>query len=173
MASFVPPTSAPRHVPDAGDLPAVDSAPASGVLGGVAGGVPGGVIGGTVGGIVGGVLGATATVAAVPPAPEPPPAPAAAKPQPVSTGVLLGNAVRQAQAFYPLLAQKIQIQGVVQVRIIVDEQGNVIAVEALNGHPLLQPSALEAARQWKFRPTLLNGHPIKVAGILSFTFRLT
>jgi protein TonB len=172
--SFVPPTITPRQLPDASDLPTVDGALSSGVPGGVAGGVPGGVLGGTLGGVLGGVLGATPTAAPPPPppTPEPEPAPAPDKPQPVSTGVLLGNTIRQVQAAYPLLARKAQIQGVVEVRVIVNEQGSVVATEALNGHPLLRPSAIEAARQWKFRPTLLNGHPIKVAGVLRFIFRL-
>jgi protein TonB len=91
----------------------------------------------------------------------------------VSTGLLQGNSIRQVQPNYPLLARNAQIEGPVQIEIVVDEQGNVVAAEILNGHPLLQQAALEAARQWKFRPTLLNGHPIKISGVLKFTFRLS
>jgi protein TonB len=90
----------------------------------------------------------------------------------VSTGVLLGNSIRQAQAIYPQLARNAHVEGVVLVEIIVDEEGSVIAATALDGHPLLRQPAQDAARQWKFRPTLLNGRPIKIAGMLRFTFKL-
>jgi protein TonB len=170
--AFVPPTITPRRLPTASDLPTVDAVPGGGVPGGIAGGVPGGVVGGVLGGVVGGVLGAPPTVAAAPPpAPEPEPAPT--KPRSISTGLLLGNSIRQVQPAYPLVARNAQLEGAVEVQIIVDEQGNVIAVEVLSGHPLLRQPALDAARQWKFRPTLLNGQPIKVSGILRFTFRLS
>jgi protein TonB len=170
--SFVPPTFTPRQLPDASDLPTVDTT----LSAGVPGGVPGGVIGGTIGGVVGGVLGATPVAAAAPPPSaqqEAPPAPAPAKPHLVSSGILLGNTIRQVQPAYPQIARSAHIEGVVQVSIIVDEDGNVMAAEAINGHPLLQQAAVEAARQWKFRPTLLNGRPIKVSGVLKFTFKLT
>jgi protein TonB len=42
----------------------------------------------------------------------------------------------------------------------------------VEGHPLLRQAALEAAQQWKFRPTLLSGAPIKVTGVLIFNFKL-
>lgn len=173
--AFVPPTVTPRRLPAASDLPTVDAAPSGGVPGGVTGGVPGGVVGGVLGGMIGGVLGATPTVAAAPP-PSPPnrePSPSLTKPRPVSAGILLGNSIRQVPPVYPLLARSAQIEGTVEVRIIVDEQGNVVAAEVLSGHPLLQQPAVDAARQWKFRPTLLNGRPIKVSGILTFTFKLS
>jgi periplasmic protein TonB len=172
--SFVPPTVTPRQLPDASDLPAVDVASGGGVPGGVAGGVPGGVMGGVVGGVIGGVLGATPVAVAPPPPVVPKSEPVASPetPRAVSTGILLGNTIRQVQPTYPQLAQKAHIEGVVEVHVIVDEMGNVVAAEALNGHPLLRQPAIAAALQWKFRPTLLNGRPIKVTGTLKFTFKL-
>jgi protein TonB len=168
---FVPPTVTPKSLPPTtAALPEV-GAPGE-IVGGVPGGVPGGVIGGVPGGVVGGVLGSTGSVAA-PVEPVPPPkveAPPPTPPRPVSRGVLQGNAIRRAQPKYPLLARRARLQGIVEVHIVVDEQGNVISAEAVSGHPLLQQAALETARQWKFRPTLLNGQPIKVAGILQFHF---
>jgi len=168
--AFVPPTITPRRLPAASDLPTLDAVPGGGVPGGIAGGVPGGVVGG----VLGGVLGAPPTEAvAPPPAPEPEPAPAPTKLRSISTGLLLGNSIRQVQPAYPLVARNAQLEGAVEIQIIVDEQGNVIAAEVLSGHPLLRQPALDAAHQWKFRPTLLNGHPIKVSGVLRFTFRLS
>jgi protein TonB len=180
-AAFVPPTVTSRRLPTANDLPGDDDASPVGVSGGVEGGVPGGVVGGVLGGVVGGVLGSTPAAAAAPPPPQPvqpdearptPPS-APARPQRVSTGILLGNTIRQVPAAYPAIARSTQVEGVVEVQVIVDEQGNVVAADVLSGHPLLRKSAVEAARQWKFRPTMLNDQSIKISGVLKFTFKLS
>jgi protein TonB len=65
------------------------------------------------------------------------------------------------------------LQGTVQVHVVVDEEGNVIAAEMAGGHPLFRDAALTAARQWKFRPTLVSGIPVKISGTLSFVFQLS
>jgi TonB family protein len=64
-------------------------------------------------------------------------------------------------------------QGTVSVRITVDEDGNVVSAEAVSGHPLLRSAAVEAAHAAKFKPTLLEGKPVKVAGVISYTFVLS
>lgn len=178
--AFVPPTLTPRQLPTTSNLPGDDPPSTVGLSGGIEGGVMGGVAGGVIGGVVGGVLGSTPAAPAAAPlsivqTPEARPTLQAtsAKPQRVSTGILLGNTIRQVPAAYPAIARSTHVEGVVEVQIVVDEQGNVIATEVLNGHPLLRQAALEAARQWKFRPTMLNGQPIKVSGVLKFTFKLT
>jgi protein TonB len=53
-----------------------------------------------------------------------------------------------------------------------DEKGDVIDAVMVSGHPGLKKVSLEAARKWKFRPTLVNDKPIKVQGILTFNFSL-
>jgi TonB family protein len=58
----------------------------------------------------------------------------------------------------------------VVVQVLVDEAGNVIAAHAIAGHPLLQQSAVSAARQAKFSPTRLSGQPVKVNGIIQYNF---
>jgi protein TonB len=60
----------------------------------------------------------------------------------------------------------------VSIEVVIDESGNVISTTIVEGHPLLRQAALEAAQQWKFRPTLLSGAPIKVTGVLIFNFKL-
>lgn len=163
---FVAPTKVPEKLPPAeADLPVVRVDPNAM---GVPGGVPGGVAGGVLGGVVGGVLGSAGPVEAPPPPPPPPPK----KPKRVSGGVLQGKAIRRVQPIYPPIARSARVQGAVQVEVVIDEQGNVISARVLSGHPLLRQAALDAARQWKFRPTLLSGQPIKVTGILVFNFRL-
>jgi TonB family protein len=88
-------------------------------------------------------------------------------------GVLNGKALKKVQPAYPAVARAAGAQGSVTVEVTVDEQGNVVAARAVSGHQLLQPAAVEAARQWSFSPTLLEGKPVKVAGTITFEFALS
>lgn len=90
----------------------------------------------------------------------------------VSSGVLQGTALYKAQPAYPQAAKSGRVQGVVVVRVRIDESGNVIEANRLCGPDLLAPDSVAAARQWRFKPTLLDGKPIKVQGELTFNFTL-
>ncbi len=112
-----------------------------------------------------------------PPPPKPdPPAAATSAGTPeklnVSTGVLQGNAIKRIQPPYPPIAKAARASGPVQVQIIISETGEVIEASVISGHPLLRDAALQAARQWLFKPTELSGVPVKVQGILTFNFTL-
>jgi protein TonB len=73
---------------------------------------------------------------------------------------------------YPPLAKAARISGSVPIEIIIDEEGEVMFARSLGGHPLLKESALAAARGWKFKPTLLQGEPVKVIGMITFNFQM-
>jgi TonB family protein len=73
---------------------------------------------------------------------------------------------------YPPIAKAAGAEGSVSVRITVDEEGNVVAAEAVSGHPLLRTAAVDAARASKFKPTVIDGQPAKVSGIISYVFTL-
>jgi len=90
----------------------------------------------------------------------------------VSGGVLQGSALKRVNPSYPPVAKAAKATGAVQVQITVSEEGRVIDATAISGHPLLRDSALEAARQWEFKPVELSGQPVKVQGILTFNFTL-
>ena len=92
--------------------------------------------------------------------------------QRVSGGVLQGNAVRKVQPAYPEIAKAAGAEGAVQVTITVNENGEVITADSVSGHPLLKEAALEAARQWKFKQTEMDGKPVKTQGLLTFNFTL-
>jgi TonB family protein len=83
---------------------------------------------------------------------------------------LESSATRRVQPKYPALAKAARVGGPVEVEVTIDETGNVMAARALSGHPLLRDAALAAARQWKFLPAMVNSRPVKVIGILKFTF---
>jgi len=114
-----------------------------------------------------------------PPAPRPTPTPAA-KPAPpppetrkVSEGVVRGNAIVKVQPIYPASAKKVKAAGSVQVQVIISEDGRVIEATIVSGHPLLRSAAVDAARKWVFKPTMLSGIPVKVESALTFVFTLT
>ncbi len=90
----------------------------------------------------------------------------------LSGGVLEGSAIKKVAPAYPIPAREARAQGQVQVNVTVDESGNVISAEVASGHPLLRDAALEAARQWKFKPTTVGSEAVKVQGLLTFNFTL-
>src|SRR5579859_5613992 len=131
---------------------------------GMTGGVPGGVAGGSMGGVLGGVIGG----AGGGPAP----------PKPNVTRIRQGGAVTQAslinrvQPVYPPLARQTRVSGTVRLHAIISKEGVVTQLEVLSGHPLLVQSALDAVRQWRYRPTLLNGEPVEVDTTIDVIFSL-
>lgn len=63
---------------------------------------------------------------------------------------------------YPEEARKAHIKGTVRLRIVIGEDGNVKEVQSIEGEPVLVKAASEAVRQWRYRPTTLNGSPVEV-----------
>ncbi|MBM3746049.1 MAG: TonB family protein [Acidobacteria bacterium] len=128
------------------------------------------------------------------PAASPDPQPAAAAPQPATTpaqpaaappqdsapsGPLrVGGNVQQAKVMrevtpvYPPLARQARVSGVVRVEATVGRDGRIVRVQALSGPPLLRQAAVDAVRQWVYRPTLLNGQPVDVITQVDVTFNL-
>ena len=90
----------------------------------------------------------------------------------VSGGVLNGKAISKPQPAYPPIARAARASGTVTVQIVVGEDGRVISASAVSGHPLLQQSAVAAAREARFSPTLLSGQPVKVSGFITYNFVL-
>jgi TonB family protein len=87
-------------------------------------------------------------------------------------GVLNGKAISKPEPVYPPVAKAARASGQVTVQILVDESGRVVSANAVSGHPLLQQAAVAAAREARFKPTLLSGQPIKVSGQLTYNFVL-
>lgn len=148
--------------------------PSSGVVG-VVGGVPGGVPGGTPGGVIGGIIGSVPTAA-----PPPPPPPKKEEPKPVTPqrirvggNVQQAMLIRQPKPTYPPLAKQARIQGVVRLNAIIGKDGTIQNLQVANGHPLLVPAALDAVKQWVYKPTLLNGEPVEVITQIDVNFTLS
>src|ERR1051326_5109869 len=132
--------------------------PSAGVLGGVAGGVPGGALNGVLGGILGSQQG-----------------PKLAAPQKVrvSQGVLEGNLIRKVEPTYPPIAKTARIQGSVVLHAIISKQGTIENLQVISGHPMLTQSAVEAVKQWKYRPYMLSGEPVEVDTTITVNFTLS
>jgi TonB family protein len=81
-----------------------------------------------------------------------------------------GSALKKVAPAFPPEAREALVSGKVQVQVIISEEGQVIEATAISGPELLREAAVQAARQWVFKPTKLDGAPVKVQGILTFSF---
>lgn len=100
------------------------------------------------------------------------PPPAAPRPllKPVSGGVLNGKAISLPAPSYPELARRMRTSGLVEVEVVVDENGKVISARALAGPPSLRDVAVQAAYRARFSPTKLSGQPMKITGRINYNF---
>lgn len=92
--------------------------------------------------------------------------------KPVDLGVLNGKAVSLPKPVYPSEAKRLKVSGPVNVRVVIDENGNVTSAKAVDGPAPLREAAETAARQAKFAPTTQNGITVKVTGVLTYNFEL-
>jgi protein TonB len=145
--------------------------PSSGV--GVPGGVPGGTPGGSMGGVMGGILSSVPTAA--PPPPPPPPPKAVETPHRINVGgsVQAARAISRPNPTYPQLARQARIQGVVKLEAVIDETGKITDLKVISGHPLLVQAALDAVKQWRYQPTVLNNVAVQVATTIDVNFTLS
>jgi protein TonB len=113
----------------------------------------------------------------VPTAPEPTPvakpAPTPAKPNRISLGAEPAVIIKRVLPIYPDIAKKTRTSGTVRLMGVIAKDGTVQELKVISGHPLLIPAALEAVRQWVYRPTLLSGEPVEVACPIDVIFKLS
>jgi len=123
---------------------------------------------GATGGVFGGIPGQGLIGAALPPPPK------AAAPSRIKQGgnVTAASIVTQTRPVYPALARQARIQGNVLLHAIIDKDGKVAQLEVVSGHPLLVQAALDAVKQWRYKPTLLNGDPVEVDTQITVTFTM-
>ncbi len=132
--------------------------------GGVVGGVPGGIPGGQMGGVIGGIISSTPVAV-----------PKVATPQRVrvSQGVSQGLLIRKVQPPYPPLARQARIQGQVILQAEISKDGSIENLRLISGHPMLAPAAIEAVKQWRYKPYMLNGEPVAVETTVMVNFTLS
>jgi protein TonB len=160
----------PSRIPSRVQMIKEDEAPPPvPTTGGVVGGVPGGIPGGQLDGVIGGIISSSSSLAAVPRLSQPPPVVQRVR---VSQGVTKGLLIYRVEPAYPPLAKQARIQGVVVMTAIIDKGGNVQNLQVVSGHPLLAPAAIEAVKQWRYKPFLLNGQPVEVETTVTVNFRV-
>ena len=107
-----------------------------------------------------------------PPGPARPPAEAQKNRVVRSEGVQQAFLTQRVQPIYPPLAVQMRLEGTVQLHAIIGRDGAVTALEVLSGRSILAQAALEAVRQWRYRPMLLNGKPVEVETYITVIFQL-
>jgi protein TonB len=90
----------------------------------------------------------------------------------VGADVQKAKLIRQVQPTYPPAAIQTRIQGTVKLRAFIGKAGDVKKLDVIEGHPLLVPAAMAAVKQWRYRPTLLNGTPVEVITQIHVNFGL-
>lgn len=154
----------PTKIPQKIQMIKEDEAPPAMASAGVVGGVPGGIPGGQMGGVIGGIISSTPVAV-----------PKVATPQRVrvSQGVSQGLLIRKVNPTYPPLARQARIQGTVILRAVISKDGSIENLQLVSGHPMLAPAAIEAVKQWRYKPYLLNGEPVEVDTEVQVNFTLS
>jgi protein TonB len=153
----------PTKIPKKVEMIKEDEAPPP-VMAGVVGGVPGGMPGGQMGGVIGGII--SSTPVAVPKV-------AAPTRVRVSQGVTEGMVLRRVQPNYPPLARQARIQGDVILQAEISKDGAIENLRVISGHPMLAPAAIDAVKQWRYKPYFLNGEPVAVETQITVKFSLS
>ena len=120
--------------------------------------------GGSAGGVIGGIISSTPVAV-----------PKVATPQRVrvSSGVSTGLLIKKVTPNYPQLAKQARIQGAVVLQAEISKEGTIQNLQLISGHPMLAPAAIEAVKQWRYKPYLLNGEPVAVETQVVVNFSLS
>lgn len=133
-------------------------------MAGVVGGVPGGVPGGSLNGVMGGII--SSTPVAVPRV--------AVQRVRVSQGVTQGMVIRRVQPQYPQMAKIARVQGAVVLAAVIGKDGAIQNLHVISSaSPLLNQSAIDAVKQWRYKPYILNGEPVEVDTTVTVNFSLS
>jgi protein TonB len=118
---------------------------------------------------------APAVVSAAPPPPPPPVVkekPTVRKPLRLTEDMPKPEQISMKTPEYPAAAKTAGIEGVVIVKYVIAEDGSVRDVKALKGPAELQQSCVDAVKQWRFRPILIDGSPVAVVRVARFPFHI-
>ena len=99
--------------------------------------------------------------------------PTVARLQRVSNGVMEGTLLERIQPIYPKIAISTHIQGEVVLQALISRTGTIENLQVVSGHPMLIASAIDAVRQWRYRPYRLNGEPVEVETQITVKFSLS
>ena len=152
----------PVHMAQKAPLPPVDAA------GGLVVGAPGGVVGGIPGGVLSDMLRSTGSAPVLAKMPASPPTRIR-----VPAGITEANLVYDVAPKYPPEAGRARIEGTVVLWAVIGKDGAVKDVRVESGLAVLAQAAIEAVKQWRYRPYLLNGEPVEVDSQITINFTLS
>ena len=137
--------------------------------GGVVGGVPGGAVGGVPGGVSSEMLNSASSVPVLAKSPVPTPV----KRMRIASRVAEANLIHDVAPQYPPEAGRARIEGTVVLMAVIGKDGTVEDVRVESGLPILVQAALDAVKQWRYRPYLLDGEPVEVDSRITINFTLS
>jgi len=173
--SFQAPKLASTFIPTSTGISASDRPPQEappppvGTTGGVVGGVPGGMVGGVSGGVLSGMVNSAPTV----PVLAKSPAEAPIKRMRIAARVAEANLIHDVPPRYPPDAGRARIEGTVVLMAVIDKNGTVKDVRVESGLPILAQAAIDAVRQWRYKPYLMDGEPVEVDSRITINFTLS
>jgi periplasmic protein TonB len=100
------------------------------------------------------------------------PKPSAPETLKISQGVTQGLLIKRVPPMYPQSAKQMHVQGTVQLQATIGKDGNVSSVKALSGEPVLAHAAIDAVKQWKYKPYTLNSEPVEIQTQITVNFKL-
>ena len=165
VSTYVPTSktiSAPVHTTQEAQVAPV------GTTGGVVGGVPGGVVGG-LGGTFSAMLNNAPSVPVLAKSPEPTPV----KRIRVASRVVEANLIHDVPPQYPPEAGRARLEGPVVLMAVIGQDGSVKDVRVESGLPILAQAAIDAVKQWRYKPYLIDGEPVEVASRITINFTLS
>ena len=90
----------------------------------------------------------------------------------VSQGISQGLIIKKIAPSYPSAALRLRMEGSVQLLATVSKKGDISAVKVLSGDPSLAKAAMDAVKQWKYKPYLLDGTPVEIQTQVTVNFKL-
>jgi len=143
--------------------------PPVGTTGGVAGGVPGGMVGGVPGGVFSELLNKASSVPVLAKSPVPTPV----KRMRIASRVAEANLIHDVAPQYPREAGRARIEGTVVLMAVIGTDGSVQDVRVESGLPILAQAAIDAVRQWRYKPYMIDGEPVEVDSRITINFNLS
>jgi protein TonB len=90
----------------------------------------------------------------------------------ISQGVSQGLLIKRVQPIYPQYALAMRIQGTVEMQATINKEGNITNLKQVSGDPVLSRAALEAVKQWRYKPYYLDGQPVEIQTLITIKFKL-
>lgn len=146
-----------------------EAPPSAGTTGGTPGGVPGGMVGGAPGGVVNAMLNSAPSV----PVLEKSPVPTPVKRMRIASRVAEANLIHDVPPQYPAEAGRARIEGTVVLMALIGTDGSVKDVRVESGLPILAQAAIDAVKQWRYKPYMIGGEPVEVDSRITINFTLS